>query len=536
VSTSDNRPLRLLISFSPEDHELKDRLVRHLEVLVRFTRIELWTPDRVRAGEDWRQEFDHALDLADAALLLISADFLASDFLQDVEVPKLFQRREEGGLRVVPVLLRSCHWEAVPWLQSLEMLPKGRRTVASFNGDDLDRVLAAVAAEIGELVYVLPLRSDMPWTARSESSDAAAVDEGVEPRPHGSEDRSRRLAVRQGRADSKQIALADPGSRARALASSPRRLLRAMVGATLALLIGAAVPFAVPGSGTGRAAFRPVCPDGAVPIPGGNFAMGSRNGGDPDEHPQHDVKLSAYCMDRTEVTVAQYKRCVNEMRGGHRCAPAATKVRWDRFKAPDVAFWSRFCNGDREDRDMHPINCVDWSEADTYCRWAGGRLPTEAEWEYAARGGDSRVYPWGDVDPAPSLLNACGTECRELGMRFGRTEFNVVYEANDGWEATAPVGRFPLGMSPFSALDMAGNVWEWTADWYWPYTHSSGTVDLHGGASPAKSDGRVIRGGSWCDVGVSGLRSAKRFRLDPSIRVSGVGLRCVYDPESNATK
>src|SRR5689334_5604584 len=137
----ERRYLNLLVSYSPEDQELKDELVRHLRVLARFAGIELWSADGVLAGADWRHQVDDALDRADVAVLLISAGFLVSDFLQDVEVPKLFKRRAQGGLRVVPVLIRSCHWECVPWLQGLAMIPKEGRAVASFQHDARDAVL-----------------------------------------------------------------------------------------------------------------------------------------------------------------------------------------------------------------------------------------------------------------------------------------------------------------------------------------------------------------------------------------------------------
>jgi hypothetical protein len=148
VPPPEIRPLRLLISFSPEDRELKDRLVCHLSVLVRFAGIDIWTSDRVRAGENWQQEIETALERADVALLLMTADFLASDFIQDVEVPKLFRRREQDGLRLIPVLLRSCLWQAHPWLGSLQPLPVSKQTIASLNGDDQDRAFVELAAEV----------------------------------------------------------------------------------------------------------------------------------------------------------------------------------------------------------------------------------------------------------------------------------------------------------------------------------------------------------------------------------------------------
>lgn len=153
---SDGRPVRVLISFSPVDRALEEQLVRHLHVLVRFAGIDLWTADRVRAGEDWREAFDAALERADVALLLMSADFLASDLVQDVEVPKLLRRREESGLKVIPVLLRSCLWHAHPWLGGLSPLPGGDRAIASLQGDDRDRALMGIAAEVARCSGALP--------------------------------------------------------------------------------------------------------------------------------------------------------------------------------------------------------------------------------------------------------------------------------------------------------------------------------------------------------------------------------------------
>src|SRR5262249_8083182 len=134
------------------------------------------------------------------------------------------------------------------------------------------------------------------------------------------------------------------------------------------------------------------CPEGMVSIPAiDTFNMGSAYGNS-DEMPQHNVRLSAFCMDKTEVTVAAYQRCVDEKQ----CEPAGGK---------NV---SQSCNRDNPGREKHPINCVNWDQAVKYCKWAGGQLPTEAQWEYAARGTDGRTYPWGNELPQASRLNACG--------------------------------------------------------------------------------------------------------------------------------
>src|SRR5262249_51944264 len=115
---SQGRPLRLLISFAPADRTLKDRLVQHLQGLVRYAGITLWTSDWIPAGSDWRREIDQALEGADVALILLSADYLASDFLYNIEVPTLLHRRASGGLWIIPVLLRPCHWEPINWLHT----------------------------------------------------------------------------------------------------------------------------------------------------------------------------------------------------------------------------------------------------------------------------------------------------------------------------------------------------------------------------------------------------------------------------------
>jgi len=171
--------MRLLISFAPQDRKLKDQLVKHLRVLERFGHIDLWTSDRIRPGGDRRQETNRALEQADVALLLISANFLASEFLQDVEVPTLFRRHEQGGLRVIPVLLRSCHWDGLPWLRRLKMLPKAGKAVASFKGDGRERALAEVAMEIGELVRALLIGGAEPRSSQNLDAKCVTSAEGL---------------------------------------------------------------------------------------------------------------------------------------------------------------------------------------------------------------------------------------------------------------------------------------------------------------------------------------------------------------------
>ena len=215
-----------------------------------------------------------------------------------------------------------------------------------------------------------------------------------------------------------------------------------------------------------------------VYIPAGTFTMGDSHGdGDPNEKPTHQVTITAFWLDRTEVTNAQFARFV---------LASSSKPQED---------WLKYAAG----KTQHPVVEVTWHDAVAYCTWADKRLPTEAEWEYAARGTDGRKYPWGNT-------------WEDTRGRFGD---------NKGDQTTAPVGSYPTGASPFGAFDLAGNVGEWTSSLDKPYPY----VATDGRENPTASGYRVIRGGSWVDD-PRGLRSAGRDGGDPAFRGIGLGFRC----------
>ena len=222
-----------------------------------------------------------------------------------------------------------------------------------------------------------------------------------------------------------------------------------------------------------------------VTIPAGEFLMGSDAKRDcdayEDEQPQHLVYVGRYQIARVPVTNAQYKAFVDAT--GHR-APN----HWQRGRIP----------ADKED---HPVVYVSWYDAQTFCSWAGARLPTEAEWEKAARGSDGRKYPWGDSAPdcGKAQYHGCGGE-------------------------TVVAGSKPAGASPSGVLDMAGNVWEWCQDWYGEnYYASSPSRDPQG---PDSGNRRVVRGGSWY-FNEWYVRAANRHWNVPIFRYDLVGFRCV---------
>jgi hypothetical protein len=150
---SSEEKLRVLVrhSAAEKDVALARELLQHLEPLKRFAGVDVWSEARIRPGDDWRDEIRRAIDQADVALLLLSSDFLAADGLMDVEVPRLLERHRAGALRVIPVLMRSCLWEAHPWVKDLRPLPRGEKPVGSFSADARDEVLTEVAKEIVSL-------------------------------------------------------------------------------------------------------------------------------------------------------------------------------------------------------------------------------------------------------------------------------------------------------------------------------------------------------------------------------------------------
>jgi formylglycine-generating enzyme required for sulfatase activity len=263
----------------------------------------------------------------------------------------------------------------------------------------------------------------------------------------------------------------------------------------------------------------PICATNQTFISGGSFLMGSHDG-DEDESPEHRVTLSEYCIDKTEVTVAAYRVCVQ----AGACSPGHKTAQRSGYAFGHWSQWSRFCHwGQGAEMDQHPMNCVDWKQAASYCAWSGGRLPTEAEWEYAARGESRRRYPWGDQEPSPALVNACGDECvamakQQLGETWART-----YKGNDGWSTTAPVGSFPKGASPFGILDMAGNVWEWTSD---SYAHYTGDAVTNPRQSPTEAAPRICRGGGWSNFLPARVQATQRYWHLPDTRIGDLGFRC----------
>jgi len=266
-------------------------------------------------------------------------------------------------------------------------------------------------------------------------------------------------------------------------------------------------------------------PEGMVFVPAGEFIMGSPEGeGLDNEHPQRTVYLNAFYIGKYEVTNEQFSQFVDATGYTTDAETAGWGWAWtgEDWEEVEGADW-RHPQGPGssiEDKMDHPVVQVSWNDADAYCRWVGVRLPTEAEWEKAARGTDGREYPWGNSAPDGSKLNYCDVNC-ELDWKDS--------SADDGYTDTAPVGHYEAGKSPYGAYDMAGNVWEWVADWYDADYYSKAPDRNPQG--PDSGEKRVLRGGSW--FGYEGdARCADRYGGAPDVRISYFGFRVAASPGS----
>ena len=224
-------------------------------------------------------------------------------------------------------------------------------------------------------------------------------------------------------------------------------------------------------------------------VPEGEFEMGSSND-NPDEQPVHTVYLDSYWIDQTEVTNVMYERCVDA--GVCSLPRKLTQALGTYF---GISGFGNF-----------PVVYVNWTQADSYCQWAGGQLPTEAEGEKAARGTDASIYPWGNTYDR-TLLN--------------HNRGGVIYSISDVF--TEAVGSYRYGGSPYGALDMAGNVWEWVADWYDESYYSNSPSNNPNG--PDSGVYRVFRGGAYYDKNDDVRTSYRKWAL-PGADNGGGGFRC----------
>ena len=270
-----------------------------------------------------------------------------------------------------------------------------------------------------------------------------------------------------------------------------------------------------------------IIPSDMVLIPAGNFEMGT-NDGSSFEGPTHPVKVDAFLIDRYEVTNRQYQEFVDA--AGY--ITESEKIGWSGVFNREKGVWEPVTGADWRhpegpgssitDRLDHPVIHVSWHDARAYADWHGKSLPTEAQWEWAARGGLSEsLYPWGN-------------ELRPEGNHMANVwqgTFPLKDGGGDGFLAPAPVGKFPA--NGYGLYDISGNVWEWTKDWYSPNTYRT-AIHRQNPAGPESGQEKVIRGGSWmCSENYcTGYRVNARQKTPTDSGLNNLGFRCIRDLSS----
>lgn len=432
-------PITVFYSYSHKDEELRNELDKHLSVLKRQGIIAGWHDRAIEAGKDWDDEITRQLKTARIILLLISADFLASEYCWGTEMAVAMDRCNRGEAEVIPVLLRSVYREGAEFAR-LQALPKDARPVKL-------------------------------WADRDEAFEDIA----------------------------------------RGISKAAEQLQRKLANYHTNMVCIPAGPFTM---GTTESEI-----DGLV-----EWAKGIYPGQSPTrewfmvETPRHKVEVDEFFMDTHPVTNGQYKRFTEAT--GH---PEPTG-----FEELEDTWNYGFKPRDHEDflGDDQPVVCVSWYDALAYAKWVGCRLPTEAEWEKAARGGlENRRYPWGDVSPDENRCN------------YGD-------KSPESLDHPTLCGKYPP--NGYSLFDMAGNVWEWCSDVFDENYYRSGqrpTTNPCNGDIPNFSGfrdvrqflltlkkQRVIRGGSW--KGEEGaLRVARRSSFPAAGANNSIGFRCVRDGE-----
>lgn len=400
------RTAKVFISYSHQDREWLDRLNVHLAPLRREGVLDIWDDTRLHVGDDWKEKIESAMASAEVCLLLVSADFLASDFVTEIELPTILEAAEKRNALIVPILLSACRFAQHPKLSRYQAKPGPKNPLAKLS-----------KAEQEEILYELSIEIEEALQARKQN----------------------KLVEIEGKTGLK-----------------------------------------------------------FVQIPAGTFQMGSGseeiarlNKEFPSwkewwdaEGPQHLVKLSSFHMSLHVVTVGQYKRYCEATGHSMPSEPSANKG------------WLKL---------DHPIVNVSWEDATRYCDWSGLSLPTEAEWEYACRGGlVGKEYPWGD------------------DWNNGKHCANSV--SRNSLRGTVKVGSYPA--NGYGLYDMVGNVWEWCLDWYVEdYYKSSPSTNPQG---PSESAYKVLRGGSWLLNNPDNFRCAYRNRLRPTDRLDILGFRPVF--------
>ncbi len=489
---------KIFISYSHKDKKLTEKIAKDLEKVGHDV---WWDITDLEGGDRWAKEIQEGITRSEVFLIIVSPASIISEWVE-----KEFIFASNKNMKIIPLLYEAC--EIPVWLLNLQYIdlredsydtnfqqvlnsienygrragdakaepPKFIRKVFTISRYWLLLVIAVFLAII-VLVLLNPFATTPISTPTPSNTATQIFTETSEP----SATTSTNTIIPPTEDETETLAPTDSVEETPVVSQTSTRIPAPSETPTF---IGLA-PVKTDASGAEM-----------LLVEAGTFFMG-KDVSEVDERPAHIVSLSDYYIDKYEVTNADYKVCVDELA----CALPKT-----------TTFYvsSLYRN--------HPVTFVSWENANDFCEWRDARLPTEAEWEKAARGTDAYNYPWGN-DFNDEALNFCDVEC----------EYSWADKsARDYYTTTAPVGLFPDGASVYGVLDMAGNTAEWVADWYAEdYYENSPILNPLG---PETGLRRVLRGGSWYDRKYD-VRTFKRDELRPNVAYNYTGFRCAADAE-----
>ena len=500
----------VFISYCREDQSWKDRLVRHLSYFESEGLCKIWHDQLIETGDTWHSRIEEAMDSASVAVLLYSADYLASDFVRSNELPHLLKLRNRRELRIFPINISPCQWMAHPVLNEIQTWPRDGHCLLGQQEHQIEKDMADIAREISNLLRKpSTLQSKKTIKFRTIAGIAAAITAVAAVSVAGLRLQEQSAAVFDSNMREMVTDATTTESSGISVAPAPMEDHAETTDKTGIIWFDVGCGESPTGKGASMCA-----------VPSGKFTRGCKKTAENEcgktRHEQEEVYLDAFYIDKYEVTVGQYRKCVDEgkCKTDRLTTPGQLNKRSAQIVDDHDSAWS--CNWEKSGREDHPINCIPWQYAVDYCVWAGKRLPTEVEWEKAARGTDGRKYAWGNDEyrKGTAFANiADETLKREMKNPYLR----IAAGYDDRSKGTASVGSYTGGVSPYGLYNMTGNVSEWTSD-----RDSSDEYVTKNSLSPKRY---VVRGGSWGDDPCA-ARVCRRAAFYSENSFGSVGFRC----------
>ncbi|MFM9946967.1 MAG: SUMF1/EgtB/PvdO family nonheme iron enzyme, partial [Saprospiraceae bacterium] len=486
-------PLQLFIAYSRKDSAFLDELRVQLTPLERSGKAKIWYDGKIEPGVVWETAIRENLHSADIILLLVSADAIASDYFYDKELADALARHAAGTARVVPLIVRPCVWQETR-LGELQALPKDGKAVTSWG--DRDEAYADAVAALTRMVNNILVQRDVEDTKRKRHEEEA--------------ERQRKAII----AKQHEQQVTGLGARMR----SPK-VWGSVLGGILLLVIGIWIWNREPMTSLpeenkpATASFIDPFANEMKHINGGTFMMGSEKG-EANEKPVHEVTVPDFYLSKNEVTFSQFQQFMEANPGFKTDADklgGSSILDRGSWKIKKGINWK--CNAEGKicgpEEYGHPVIHISWNDAMAFCAWLKKetglpyRLPTEAEWEYAAGNGSKHtMYSWGN--DAPSGKKGGNIADERFQKKF--PNYRIFEGYTDGYVFTAPVGQFKP--NDFGLHDMTGNVWEWCQD-VWHKNYNGAPKDESAWTTGGDQDRRVIRGGSL-DFNISRCQVATR--------------------------